>query len=258
MPDLEQLARAEHAAEVARSKHDTRWRSAWWDLTLALGQLPKAGSGERAKVVAEIVGQAHSSILNRRQLGIRVFMLEIENVHTLPPRMLLAIPASQFSSETVDLARQAARRGDSLREFSAALTGKAWADDPVGMSEQTIEKIAEAQPEIVAKTVARVNPVATRQAVEAEEDEQRDLAVIARGGRVRSLEEINKNVGERAIDGVIDRLATYDEGLSLITAGGAKLASLGQLSIAEQQGVRDAAVALLDLFLDDDIQRIDA
>lgn len=137
------LAQEEAAAASSKNKADAKWRKTWWDLTIALGQLPKTGSGEQIKKVAEIVGQSIGGVNGRRQLGGRVLQLALQNIHGLPPRMMLAIPVSQFNLETVELAREAEADGMSLREFNAMLTGKSWSDTPEGASKETIVKILE-------------------------------------------------------------------------------------------------------------------
>jgi len=154
--DIAMLAQREAAAETARSKADERWRTAWWALTLALGALPegeKKKVGEAQALVREITGQSLSYVKRRTRAG-RGFST-LKGTETLPPRMAVEVVEQGIVPDAALVKRllQAEKDGMSLREWSAELSGKAWADTPAGASAQTIEDIVAAQPQAVAAVV---------------------------------------------------------------------------------------------------------
>ena len=165
--DIAVLAQREARAEASKGKADAAWRSAWWATTLALGQITgKRAVGEAQAIIRETTGQKQDWVWKRTRTG-RAFA-GLGASETLPPRMAVEIVQAGIEV-TESLAQQmiqAERDSVSLRDFTAGLTGKAWADTPEGASEATIEQIVKAQPERVGRAVAR-EPVA-REAVHQE------------------------------------------------------------------------------------------
>src|SRR5262245_29259241 len=76
---------------------------------------------------------------------------------TIQPRMAVAVVEAgvEVTDRVLAEIQRAERDGMSLREFTAALTGRAWADTPEGASEATVEAIVTAQPEAAGRAVAR-------------------------------------------------------------------------------------------------------
>lgn len=150
------LAEREARAEAAKGKADLAWRKAWWATTVALGQIEGKGNiGDAQKIVRETTGQSVRWVSKRTVAGRRFMVLK--DHETLPPRMAIEVSVAgvEITETVVEQLIEAEKNGMSLREFTASLTGKSWADTPEGASEETIEKIVAAQPEVVARATGR-------------------------------------------------------------------------------------------------------
>ncbi len=177
MTSIEVLAQREAQAEQAKGRADKAWRTAWWETTLALGKVTgKAATGNAQRAVADTLDQSLSWVRRRTMAG-RAFD-SLAGIHDAPTRMAVEVVSAGIepTAELVAEMIQAERDGIGLREFTANLTGKGWADTPEGASEETIEKIVEAQPETVARVVAN-NPKAS----EATDRAQMDKALSPHG-----------------------------------------------------------------------------
>jgi len=158
MTSIEVLAQREANAESARGRADTAWREAWWATTLALGQITgRAAVGRAQRLVADATGNTLRWSQHRTRTGRAFAELGFGGRLTIQPRMAVAVVEAgvEVTDRVLAEIQRAERDGMSLREFTAALTGRAWADTPEGASEATVEAIVTAQPEAAGRAVAR-------------------------------------------------------------------------------------------------------
>lgn len=153
---IARAARAEKMAEGDRKAAETAWRKAWWKTTHELAKPDDSAKKEIGEMYDEaeaILGQSRRYLKQRRQVGLAFSALERTEIETLPPRkaMVVADAKIKVTDEVIEAIKESERKEESLREFSARLTGKSWS---VG-SEEEIEKALEAKPELAAKVAAK-------------------------------------------------------------------------------------------------------
>lgn len=241
---IERLATYEAAAATQRGKADAVWRSAWWALTLGLAEVPNDGTGRpQLERVAQITGTTVNSVRNRGRLGRRLVTLGVSNLDTLPPRMVLAIPAELLTVATVERAREAEAEGLSLREFSAALTGREWSDTAGGASAEKIaETLSKAEPEVIEKALGKLPAARLR-------------AVVSKGLETESRNREREHgpaprPHPHPLDGLIARVAAWKDVERALRAAREAIEGFmldfGEPDEGEQAHVRMMAVGLLD------------
>jgi len=267
---IEQLAQREAQAEQRKGKADKEWRAAWWATTLALGAIPRGDRKTLAtaqEAVHTYTSQNLQYISKRANAGRALISLERDQLRLIPPRMAMAVVEAKLPVDAAMLARMVAADANpeiGLRDFVATETGKAWADTPEGMSRETITKIVAAQPELVADAVLRneraSNAVRAKHAwwdreqarINAPVSERvkltpfdRDAAIIAQGGRIPSLEEINEST---PLDPIIERSEQWAIVEHRYAALMAALNDFGPVgdTTAEANQLKDWAVSLVD------------
>lgn len=149
-------ARAEKKAEDNVKAAEIVWRKAWWTTTLELAKpddSSKKEIGEMYDEVERILHQRRDYISNRRRTGRAFIVLAHDEVVTLPPRKCVAVKEAGIpvTSEIIEVIRASEEANESLREFSARLTGKHWS---VG-SDEEIEKALETKPALAARVAAK-------------------------------------------------------------------------------------------------------
>lgn len=155
--EIRKLAEREHRAEATRKTAEDAWRRTWWATTMALGATTtKPDRAEAVRTVEQITGRSRGYIQSRAKTGEAFQGLTLGAVGLLPPRMSMELAQAkvEITPAVVRDLLQADEDGVSLREFSAKLTGKAWADTAAGASEERIAEILSSQPEKVAEIVA--------------------------------------------------------------------------------------------------------
>jgi hypothetical protein len=172
---VRELAGREHMAETIRDRADANWRAAWWDLTLALSDVP-AGDGDVTRAVtvaAKELGQTTKWLRRRRETGLRVDLsqLEGEKIHRLPPRLSVEW-AGPIDGDAADALLAAERDGVSLRDLARQQGTQpvSWQREaeragptPAQRQEIAREEIAR-DPEII-KAVLREQPEVEREVV---------------------------------------------------------------------------------------------
>ena len=153
---IARAARAEKMAEGDRKAAETAWRKAWWKTTLELAKpddSAKKEIGEAYDEAEAILGQRRDYLSSRRQTGRAFVVLAHDEIETLQPRKAIAVKDAGIpvTTEVIEMLRESEREEESLREFSARLTGTSWS---VG-SDEEIEKALEAKPELAAKVAAK-------------------------------------------------------------------------------------------------------
>lgn len=156
LPKIARLARAEKKSEALKQAAETNWRSDWWATTLELAvpdDSAKKEIGEMYDEIESILGQTTSWLSRRRRTGKAFVALAQNEAETLPPRKAMVVTEQKIevTAEVIEMLRESEREEESLREFSARLTGKAWS---VG-SDAEIEKALEAKPALAAKVAAK-------------------------------------------------------------------------------------------------------
>ena len=156
--DIKKLAEREHLAEANKKDAEESWRRAWWQTTMALGAITDKRSQRNAVgVVAEVLGAKSRGWTNSRaRTGEAFSELTLGAVSLLPPRMSVELVRNkvEITPAVVRDLLQAEEDGVSLREFSAKLTGKSWADTPEGASEEAIRTMIASRPELIGQLVA--------------------------------------------------------------------------------------------------------
>jgi hypothetical protein len=150
---ITRAAQAEKRAEAGRQAAEAEWRQAWWTTTMALAKPEGNAQATQAYDEAEaILGQSRSYLAKRRQAGRAFMAIGPEQVADLEPRKALAAAAmlDKVDRGTARLLRESEEAGESLREFSARLSGTAWS---IGSPDKITEAIT-ANPEIVAQAIA--------------------------------------------------------------------------------------------------------
>lgn len=156
--NIRELAEREHRAEANKKDAEDHWRRTWWATTMALGKTDnKASRSEAVGIVEKATGQSRGWIQGRAKTGEAFMGFTLRSVGKLPPRMAVELARNkvEITAEVIRDLLQAEADGMSLREFSSKLTGKAWADTPAGASEETIEQIVAAHPDVVGRLVAQ-------------------------------------------------------------------------------------------------------
>jgi hypothetical protein len=158
-------ARAEKKAEDGREAAETAWRAAWWKTTSALAKVPGAPRTELTKVYREVqlvLGQGTEWLSKRRKTGKAFVSLKANEINALPPRKAIEVAVNNVpvTDEIIEMLRdsdelrirdKAYPTRETLRDFSARLTGTTWS---VG-SDEEIEKALEAKPELARKITAK-------------------------------------------------------------------------------------------------------
>jgi hypothetical protein len=153
---IEVLAQREKSAEASKRTAEEGYQEAWWNTTMALGQISDQRKRlDACDLVASTTGHSVKWTRDRAKTGRRFHEAGFRIVKDLPPRMALELATSkhEVSEETVASLRKAGKTGMSLREYSKSLTGKAWSDTPAGASAETIQAILSSHPEVVAQMV---------------------------------------------------------------------------------------------------------
>ena len=136
---VRKAARAERAAEKARSESERDWRSAWWVTSNALAAVPATPRDQLVAsidIVVETTGASRTWINLRRQCGKWSGVLEYAQQTALIPRFAIAAMQAKADPETAaELILQAEHEGCSLREFSGMLTGRSWTNAPENMTD---------------------------------------------------------------------------------------------------------------------------
>ena len=134
MTGIQRLAQLEAEAEQNKTKAEATWRKAWWETTLALGQITdRHAISEAQKLVAEVTGTSLRWIQDRTRTG-RKLDPTLKIIRTLPPRITMECVRKgvRIDNAMIDAMLEAERDGVSLREFSASLGGRGWSDTPGG------------------------------------------------------------------------------------------------------------------------------
>jgi hypothetical protein len=158
MTSIKVLALREKRAEADKRNAEDAWRRAWWNTTMELGGTAYEDRATACALVVETTGQSKSWVNSRSRTGEAFLKVGLNvYVHQLPPRMAVELVSKkvELTDEVVQNLKDAETNGMSLREFSASISGKAWADTPAGASKETIEEIVAKQPELVGQLVAR-------------------------------------------------------------------------------------------------------
>lgn len=153
---ITRLARAEKMAEGDRKAAETHWRKTWWATTMALAAPADSAKKEIGEMLTEaeaILGQSRQYLKIRRLIGKAFSIREDTEIETLPPRKARVVIDAKvaITDEVIEMIRESEKEEESLREFSARLTGKAWS---VG-SDEEIEKALESKPALAAKVAAK-------------------------------------------------------------------------------------------------------
>jgi len=150
-------ARAEKRAENDRTAADAAWRAAWWKTTMALAKLPATPRTELSQALREVdavLGQSTAWLSKRRATGKAFVVLKDNELSTLPPRKAIEVVVAKVpvTDEVVEMLRESERNEETLRDFSARLTGTSWS---VG-SDEEIEKALVSKPELARKIARKV------------------------------------------------------------------------------------------------------
>lgn len=185
----------EVAAEKAATAAEEDRRRTWWATTWALASVPRT---EWAEAQAEYVKRTgHSKIYcdNRRRTGTR--LTETMLAHGLPTPRFAEAAANWIGKDgdeakvalAITLLAEAEKNETSLREFSAALTGRPWTNKPENMTEAeedaVIESVAKKRPRVIARQATK--PTVAKAIVD-NHDSQRSV----RGAQTKKLVETNK------------------------------------------------------------------
>ena len=229
---VRKAARAEKAAEKARSDSERDWRSAWWVTTMALATVPSTPRPQLVEaigVVADTTGTTRNWATRRRSCGQWFASLERSELDSLVPRFAIVAAEAKADPKTAaELIIQAEHEDCGLRAFNEMLTLREW---KTGEDLTPKQRLAIAQKELRERPHEVLEDDATREAAD-----EASIEIRASQPRPRITDEYADHVVNQAGKSMADRMGT-ESPLEHLDASAGEIASA--LHARTVHGVKD-------------------
>lgn len=240
---VRELAGREHLAEGIRDRANENWRKAWWDLTIALADVPEGEVNKACEAAATELGQTKNRMKTRRRVGQAVTPNGRGCLEAAPPTLAVqwVLQGHRLDEAALQHLIDAEREGLSLRELVQQLAEGAGKEAP-GWTRPVGEPTPDRREQIVREELMAnpkiVDEVSRAPAVRRAVDEQRQAEAVQGVQRMR-------DAGIRPDTELEQEQAPFNAAMVAITAMG-----------AVQRSLRTAVRAIRDVNLEDEDRAI--